>query len=502
MLDLADTGHAFAFEIRMEELIGKSDEAVQILSVDTQQQLDQWLDWIGQTLCTEKRKGSVIVGEGAPVVDSNAEAPNKPQPLSPQKSLLSSMFPQIENENNVSTESMELPITNESPNTQFQKTLSSVFADLTDPPKPSAPAPAAATASESGALKMETEAQQLSMPSLNKPAKPVARKPSRSSIAQLLQADDDGAGLGDSVELDSPVPPADANSSPDGKNLADKLEAKLDARRKIFKPPNFRNLLNSNGFDQANRRSAAGSETGSETDMTPPSRTTASNTPVPPELGNIHPSTGAAGQHDEHHHRRHSHHGHGHGHGHGHHGHGHEIADSNRASAAPSPAPNTDHHSVVDAALAHGADALAPRRSFTKSPARRRTSKKAAHNDGPGHGTEFEANTRSHTPSPTPHGHAPLTRHIKISVRPTEPVRTGYLYRLDSAHSHDASMGSDVWLTQFVSLDITTGMMHVYAEINGLVPFWYYLLYCVQCTSLCSFALCLRRCFQETHPAS
>ncbi len=57
---------------------------------------------------------------------------------------------------------------------------------------------------------------------------------------------------------------------------------------------------------------------------------------------------------------------------------------------------------------------------------------------------------------------------MKISVRPTEPVRTGNLYKLDSAHAQEAAnMGQDVWLPQYISMDITTGIMFVYTEING-----------------------------------
>jgi hypothetical protein len=133
-----------------------------------------------------------------------------------------------------------------------------------------------------------------------------------------------------------------------------------------------------------------------------------------------------------------------------------------------------EHHNVesheVAAALLQNGDAIPARRSFTKSPARRRTSKKAAHVEQHQHqhGGDSDA-SRPATPSATAHAAHALTKHLKIKNRPTETVRMGYLFKLDITHSHDAVAdgGHDVWLTQFVSLDTHTGIMLIFAEING-----------------------------------
>lgn len=478
----------------MEELIGKSDEAVQTLSVDSQQQLDQWLEWIGLACSLDRRKGSLSVIESLRTLESKDEGSNTS--LGPRKSLLSTMFPQIESEcidNSQPLLNSEVFAVSEAtqggskemfpvdiPN-PVELELAVSVSDSSVVPQTdaeSADAPQTTTAAES----------EMILPSLGRPAKPLARKPSRTFMPPVVV---DSASEGDLVTV-SAAPLVDPEFSPDGKNLAEKLEAKLEARRKVFKPPNFKNLLNSNGFYTIVRKSHAGSETGSETDTTPPSRSTAAGTPIPAEQQ--HGGVGIASarrSHSPNHTAPHSsnarRHGHGHGLGQDQQGHGNrggggiiEGADSSHASsAAPSPFPNTEHHNVEASPatpLLQPGDALAPRRSFSKSPARRRTSKKATHQEGAStltagtvEGHDTANSSRAHTPSPTPPStsHAPLTRHLKISVRPTEAVRMGYLYRLDTSPSHDSSMGSDVWLTQFVSMDITTGMMHVYAEING-----------------------------------
>jgi len=119
--------------------------------------------------------------------------------------------------------------------------------------------------------------------------------------------------------------------------------------------------------------------------------------------------------------------------------------------------------------LMHNADAIPARRSFTKSPARRRTSKKATHLDAQATSATAGAGesdtSRPHTPSHS------LTKHLNIKSRPTETVRSGPLYKLDTSHSHEAGtgddMGQDVWLTQSVSLDVTSGIMLIFSEING-----------------------------------
>jgi hypothetical protein len=58
----------------------------------------------------------------------------------------------------------------------------------------------------------------------------------------------------------------------------------------------------------------------------------------------------------------------------------------------------------------------------------------------------------------------PKPRQLVISVRPTSPVREGYLYKLDTTLNEP---GEDAWISQFVSLEISTGMLQFYAELGG-----------------------------------
>ena len=63
---------------------------------------------------------------------------------------------------------------------------------------------------------------------------------------------------------------------------------------------------------------------------------------------------------------------------------------------------------------------------------------------------------------------------LPIKIRPTEPIRSGYLHKFDSqaAHAPAGTVGEadeDVWMNQFVSLDIATGLFVHYAEINGYI---------------------------------
>jgi hypothetical protein len=56
-------------------------------------------------------------------------------------------------------------------------------------------------------------------------------------------------------------------------------------------------------------------------------------------------------------------------------------------------------------------------------------------------------------------------RQLSVHVRPTEPVREGYLQKLDSSSLND--LGEDSWLDQFASLQVNTGELKLYAEIGG-----------------------------------
>eukprot|EP00428_Durinskia_dybowskii_P087573 CAMPEP_0170449154 /NCGR_PEP_ID=MMETSP0117_2-20130122/51095_1 /TAXON_ID=400756 /ORGANISM="Durinskia baltica, Strain CSIRO CS-38" /LENGTH=1562 /DNA_ID=CAMNT_0010710381 /DNA_START=163 /DNA_END=4851 /DNA_ORIENTATION=+ len=471
MLEQIDVGHSFAFEIRMDDLIGTSEEAVQTLSVDNQQQLDQWREWIELSTQTEKRKGSLIMLDTGKAVES----PSGAVPRS--KSFLSNLFPVVEG--------------GDASNSQQQGVTP------TPTPKPKEDVAASEEDTVSDTL--------LPLPSLHKPAKPLTRRPSKAWMQEKLKAD---AAVAEKAEEEAAVTAAitptateesseldmdklyteqdssefAANVSATGSNsgnrvngdsedetattaeansLAAKLEMKLNARRQSFKPPNFKNLLNSNGFEHQSRRSMAQggsgvvSETNSETDTMPPSvnSTHGQNTPRGDGLGSSQ-------------HRR------------------TESQETARALLNHSPLSEpirietpTLELNPSAAAVARG-EGLAPRRSFTKSPARRRNSKKSSisgQHGSHGHGHGIAANdsdtSRSVTPSPVPAGATttthPLTRHLKISVRPTEPQRMGYLLRLDTAHAHDASgLGQDSWLNQYITLDITTGIMKIFSEVN------------------------------------
>lgn len=56
-------------------------------------------------------------------------------------------------------------------------------------------------------------------------------------------------------------------------------------------------------------------------------------------------------------------------------------------------------------------------------------------------------------------------RSLSISVRPVDPMRSGYLQKLDT--SNPADLGEDSWLDQAASLEIATGELKLYAEIGG-----------------------------------
>jgi hypothetical protein len=115
---------------------------------------------------------------------------------------------------------------------------------------------------------------------------------------------------------------------------------------------------------------------------------------------------------------------------------------------------------------AEGESSLSSRKSFVKSPARRRNSKKAA-----------SITTATAAASIAADSSAVLEQ-FPVKVRPTEPVRTGYLLKLDA--SAMTAIGSpsggivspnsrerDAWLPQYVTLDISTGLLTVFAEINA-----------------------------------
>lgn len=73
--------------------------------------------------------------------------------------------------------------------------------------------------------------------------------------------------------------------------------------------------------------------------------------------------------------------------------------------------------------------------------------------------TEFEGIALVEEP-PTP-----KPRQLVISVRPTSPVREGYLFKFD--HTPKEELGEDPWIQQFVSLEIATGILQFYAELGG-----------------------------------
>ena len=518
----------------MEELIGKTDEAIQTLSVDTQQQLDQWKEWIELGINSEQRRTSLIT------TDNNRETTTTNSTPTRSKSLLSSVFPTIENNDYISptdtSESIsELQTATESLSIQSNQSVSSVDNSKT-----------------STAVVDETA---LPLPVMNRPQKPLSRKPSRtkeflsseipsyettnnthitaetdnatkssinehettvpfnnttntSSLSKLLNKNKDN-NPGIEVSMDdvyadrntamtmnplasrrkastttaaTTTPPLTATvsstdntstatttvdtstvntvpdiGSPDGKALADRLEAKLSARRQSFKPPNFKNLLKSKGTEAPRRSSGLGSELNSDSEVITTATTTnqsqqrqpvsmvlrSSVTPSP-----LPPAQPITDQHIQ-------------------------LPESNTGESPTLPILSSDNNTAVAAG-----EGLQPRRSFTKSPARRRTSKKSTSHSSADASTvgivgHEGDSSRSVTPSPIPTDSIaqqphPLTRHLKIRVRPTEPLREGYLFKLDTAHHQEAEgLGQDVWLLQFAKLDITTGLMQVFSEING-----------------------------------
>lgn len=451
----------------MEDMIGKSDEAIQTLSVDTQQQLDQWIEWIELTFTTERRK-STAGSEARRTSSSESLTESFKWSVVPglskdkdsfKQSILTSLFQAVDHEaapplSSDSAASLELPVSS--------PVASEPFSELPSPGRSSASEFAHSEPSTRDTSTKITPltflpspakptTELLTLPLMERPMKPLTRRPSRSSAKDLLSwtnNDEDNGDAGSAAPkapLDSPstkiassTEPNNGNESPDGKALAAKLEAKLEAAKKSFKPPNFKNLLNSNGFDLAARKNYAGSETASETDATAPSAgRTNTNTPLGPPTPREGGSNG--------------------------------IAAANARRSTTTPSPSLEHINVdggeIAPALLQNADAMPVRRSFTKSPARRRASKKAAHLAvDTASGVDSDA---SRPQTPTPRAQHSLTKHLNIKTRPTETVRMGYLFKLDTS-SHDAAdVGHDVWLTQFVSLDVTAGMMLIFAEING-----------------------------------
>jgi hypothetical protein len=470
-------GHPFAFEISMDDMAGKSEEAVQTLSVDNDEQLKQWLDWVDQTFRTDRRT-SAVVSAGA---EQTSGSPVRTQ------SFLGSLFPAVEGGD--SARGATRPVPGAEPPVRTPHDVAGIHSVVEG-----ASERTAHTAQSGPTSAVIPATEPLPLPAMDKPLKPLARKPSKSSVKEFITASaesNDGPDLdmGQLCQQESAVsvvdPGEDAPSGPfspasggawpnapasahvptlgapsvpdpvddgDGsRSLAEKLEAKLNARRQSFKPPNFKNLLNSNGFDMTARRSSApatsasgaGSEVNSETESTTPSvpSSTRSAPPLPQR-----------GTHND-------------------------ARDATRAALNPSPLTEPIRLDTPEPSPVNGESAHARRPSFTKSPARRRTSKKSSpHGAGEGIAQQDDA-SRAHSPSPVPtsgatgavpHNTHPLTRHLKILIRPTEPGRMGYLLKLDTSHAHEAAgMGQDVWLTQYVALDVTTGMMIVYAEING-----------------------------------
>jgi len=60
---------------------------------------------------------------------------------------------------------------------------------------------------------------------------------------------------------------------------------------------------------------------------------------------------------------------------------------------------------------------------------------------------------------------------LKIKVRPTEPLRSGYLHKLDmnllpidgAEHEEEEE---EAWTTQYVTMDVPTGQLEYFTEIN------------------------------------
>jgi uncharacterized coiled-coil protein SlyX len=55
-------------------------------------------------------------------------------------------------------------------------------------------------------------------------------------------------------------------------------------------------------------------------------------------------------------------------------------------------------------------------------------------------------------------------RQLMISVRPTSAQREGYLFKLDNSGKE---LGEDPWISQFISLEVATGILQFYAELGG-----------------------------------
>ena len=61
---------------------------------------------------------------------------------------------------------------------------------------------------------------------------------------------------------------------------------------------------------------------------------------------------------------------------------------------------------------------------------------------------------------------------LKIKVRPTEPLRSGYLHKLDmnllpiNGAEHEDEEEEEAWTTQYVTMDVPTGQLEYFTEIN------------------------------------
>lgn len=70
---------------------------------------------------------------------------------------------------------------------------------------------------------------------------------------------------------------------------------------------------------------------------------------------------------------------------------------------------------------------------------------------------------------------------LKIKVRPTEPLRSGYLHKLDVNHlpidgaEHAEEEEEEAWTTQYVAMDVPSGQLEYFTEINRYVVEYAYI---------------------------
>ena len=191
-LDQAEAGKPFAFEIKMVELFGKSDDAVLILAATNQAEYDEWMASVSSCFGIKdaRRRKSSIIGATADIVAvTNTSTTVEDKSSTPEESK-SDVKAEIEN-------------------------IICAMALLTNTTDISEAPPAKVTSDELGSKTPE-------------PAESFQAVASTSEDNQAIES----------------IPSTDSVGNQISKSLQDKLKS---VKSKKFSPPKFKNLINDNG---------------------------------------------------------------------------------------------------------------------------------------------------------------------------------------------------------------------------------------------------------------